>query len=225
MEIAPDTNPTSRGAGCLLAIEASTSQPSWSYYLDGVLTAGGVLNQADQRVSRDLLPQWKASGLDLRRLDRIVVGVGPGSFSGIRAALSTALGVARAKGIPVSPLRSCDAVAVRYKNVSFLGIFSDARRGCFTFTAYKCGHRARPTSVHHLNELDDYLAKCSLAVGMDLLPGIPKLTAPSAQGLYDAWVELGPEQGLELAPVQLLPAVEVLPKNFLESQTTQSLPA
>ena len=40
-------------------------------------------------------------GVPVRELSRIVVGAGPGSFTGIRVALATALGLRRACGVPV----------------------------------------------------------------------------------------------------------------------------
>lgn len=50
------------------------------------------------------------TGLKLRAIDRIAVGLGPGSFTGIRIALSFAKSLAYAAGLPLVGVSSYDAV-------------------------------------------------------------------------------------------------------------------
>jgi tRNA threonylcarbamoyladenosine biosynthesis protein TsaB len=52
-----------------------------------------------------------AGGIGFAALGRIAVGVGPGSFTGIRIALAAARGIALAAGLPVSGVDSFSAVA------------------------------------------------------------------------------------------------------------------
>lgn len=52
-----------------------------------------------------------ARGLALRELDRIAVGVGPGSFTGVRIAVSYAKALALATGIPLTGISSYDVLA------------------------------------------------------------------------------------------------------------------
>jgi len=49
---------------------------------------------------------WKASDVDL-----FACGLGPGSFTGIRIGLATALGIAHARGIPLVGVSTLDAIA------------------------------------------------------------------------------------------------------------------
>lgn len=53
-----------------------------------------------------------ASGLTIRAVDGIVVGVGPGGFTGLRIGLATALGLGQALGVPVTGASSLEALAL-----------------------------------------------------------------------------------------------------------------
>ena len=68
--------------------------------------------------------------INLDGVERIVVGIGPGSFAGIRSALAFAQGVALGRGCGVFGLPSPCAIAAKTaeKNLAVVG---DARRGKF----------------------------------------------------------------------------------------------
>ena len=100
-------------AGLLLAIDTSTSQTVLALGAqDGTLVAGDTW-AAGHRHVEELLPRLDAfldeRGLDrsaLARLSGIVVGTGPGAFTGLRVGISTAKALAVAFGLPLAAIGS-----------------------------------------------------------------------------------------------------------------------
>ena len=79
--------------------------------------------------------------LPLDRFDRLVVGVGPGSFTGIRAGLAAAKGLALPQSVPICAVSSFAALALTAlpqlpdpcRQICVIG---DARRGEIYFARY-----------------------------------------------------------------------------------------
>jgi tRNA threonylcarbamoyladenosine biosynthesis protein TsaB len=71
-------------------------------------------------------------------VDAIAIDIGPGLFSGIRAGLSTAQALAGAVGVPIAPVVSLDAVALR-ATTGHRRIWSvvDTRRGEVAVAPYR----------------------------------------------------------------------------------------
>ncbi len=97
----------------LLAIDTATEYCSAALWLDGpgsqrtapVVRGNGelILQLCDQLLGE--------AGLSLSQLDAIAFGRGPGAFTGVRLAASTAQGLAFASGLPVIGISNLQALA------------------------------------------------------------------------------------------------------------------
>jgi len=183
-----------------LALECSSSRSSWALMDGGTpLAEGHTTGRASGAFFSSIEGSWPRGV----RPERILVGVGPGSFSGIRVAIAAATGMARAWNCPVTPIRSTHALARKHPDAAVLGIFSDAKRGQIFYTAYGHGKLTQPSRLIARDELGAYLSKCTLALSLDPLDGVPGLEKPGAVELARAWLEVGAEAGLALEPIYL----------------------
>lgn len=105
----------SNSTACItLAIEASIEGGSVALFrgperIDGSVGATGVSRAEDILPTLDRL--LSQNDLHVRSLSDVIVGAGPGSFTGIRIGISTALGIAAAARIPVRKFSSLEAIA------------------------------------------------------------------------------------------------------------------
>lgn len=100
-----------------LAIDCSARFCAVALYDAG---ADSILASASPDIGRGHAEQLPAvlqsvladAGVDLSRVDRIGVTIGPGSFAGIRVGVAFARGLALALGVPVVGVGSLEAIAV-----------------------------------------------------------------------------------------------------------------
>ena len=101
-------------SGPILALDAAGPACSAALWRDGRIAAHR--RRPMQRGHAEalmplLLEVLAAAGTGFAELRQVAVGVGPGSFTGIRIALATARGIALAAGLPVTGVDSFSAVA------------------------------------------------------------------------------------------------------------------
>lgn len=97
------------------ALDTSTASPSLALVRDDRTVAELWLAPepgSGRRVLEAAHGLLTAAGLGVRDLDAIVVGVGPGGFTGLRIGLATALGLGQALAIPVIGASSLEALAL-----------------------------------------------------------------------------------------------------------------
>ena len=79
-----------------------------------LVSGGEVLGERTSRavtVLEDVDALLRQAGAHTRELEGIAVGIGPGSFTGVRIGLATARGLALALGVPVAGVSTLDALA------------------------------------------------------------------------------------------------------------------
>lgn len=101
-------------SGAILALDAASAACSVAVWRDGRILASQSRAMTEghaEALMPLVLETLAAAGLGFDSLARVAVGVGPGSFTGIRIALATARGIALAAGIEVVGVDSFSAVA------------------------------------------------------------------------------------------------------------------
>ena len=92
-----------------LAFDTATSAATAALVRDGEVLGERVSRAVTVLVEADEL--LRASGAERAELTGIVVGTGPGSFTGLRLGLATARGLALALELPVAGVSTLDALA------------------------------------------------------------------------------------------------------------------
>ena len=163
-----------------LAIDTSTSLGSVALGNDKVVVQS-IEFSGPQRHSASLFPALVRLGIPRLKLRRIIVGLGPGSFSGIRVSLAAAQGIALVQNIPVVGICSAYSVAWQNKQVTRLGVFADAKRREAFCTVFNRGELEWDTYLLPMAQLEDHASKFTLAVSAEPLAGIDTRVYPRAQ--------------------------------------------
>jgi tRNA threonylcarbamoyladenosine biosynthesis protein TsaB len=116
-----------------------------------------------------------ASGSTPKEISHIAIGIGPGSFTGLRVSLAFAKGMARALAIPIWPVSSLRVIAAALQcHWDSAAVISPARRGQAHFALFG-GEAMEPmgeSSVIAYEDILSHLQDDPALVG----PGVAKLT-------------------------------------------------
>jgi len=219
---------------CVLAVDTSTPRGSIA------LRAGGQIRHCQlstrERHSASIVPMALAllreAGLGPAAVERWVVGLGPGSYTGIRVGLSAVIGMAMPFGRTPLGVSGFDALACQALLESGTGgagllVAADARRGEWYSARYRPDDAPiEPGMVRPvLRAAADLIEECraeELAVAIldqgaplpDWAARVPRarLAAPDARVLAALGAGLPePASGLPLEPLYLRPGVFVAP--------------
>ena len=105
--------------------------------------------------------------------DRVVVGMGPGPFTGLRVGISFARAFAVARNIEVVGICSLDAIVVDLDEYT---VAIDARRKEIYWATYKSGSRIEGPAVNFPADVDGYI--------IDRYPDITRMVELSTQTNY-----------------------------------------
>ncbi|MBJ8347438.1 tRNA (adenosine(37)-N6)-threonylcarbamoyltransferase complex dimerization subunit type 1 TsaB [Antrihabitans sp. YC2-6] len=148
----------------LLAVDTSTSAVT-----AGVVEFGGTEPASIRELARRLTVSSRAhaevltpqileclaeAGYKPTDLDGVVVGTGPGPFTGLRVGMATAAAFGDALGIPVYGVCSLDAIAQAVATDRELLVVTDARRREVYWARYKAGRRVDGPAVCKPADLD-----------------------------------------------------------------------
>ena len=129
----------------VLAIDTSTSRTSVAIIENGAVLYSGFRDGATAHGPS--LPALVQEGLAVSDVDQVVVGMGPGPFTGLRVGIAFAQSFALAREIPVRGICSLDAIATQIKEDDFI-ITVDARRKEVYWARYKNGVRVGQPAVN-----------------------------------------------------------------------------
>jgi tRNA threonylcarbamoyladenosine biosynthesis protein TsaB len=122
----------------ILAIDTSTEFLSLALWLDGIVLSRDIL--AGQTHSQQILPTLRAlldeANIELKALDGIAFGAGPGSFTGLRIACGVAQGLAFGANLPVVGVSTLQALAQQSGAEKVVACL-DARMGEIYHAAYE----------------------------------------------------------------------------------------
>jgi tRNA threonylcarbamoyladenosine biosynthesis protein TsaB len=125
----------------ILALEFSSEQRSVA-----LARAGNVLAETTETVGRGtpafamIEKVLEQSNVQREEIETIAVGLGPGSYTGVRAAIAVAQGWQLARGINVIGVSSAAAIAVRAQTEKMFGrlnVVIDAQRQEFYVAGYE----------------------------------------------------------------------------------------
>jgi len=145
----------------ILAFDTSGPIGSVAVAHEGDVLARVVLKQQTGHAS-GLLPRIEEvledAGVDRSELTGLVIGEGPGSFTGVRVAAATAKGLSRALDLPLWPVSSLAAAAMAVEEGAVRYALFDARAERVYGACYGVGGaRVQTLVAPHAGELRDVL--------------------------------------------------------------------
>jgi tRNA threonylcarbamoyl adenosine modification protein YeaZ len=145
---------TSTSRSCVAIIEGTNVL--YSGFRDGATAHGPSL------------PALVQEALAVSDVDEVVVGMGPGPFTGLRVGIAFAQTFALARGIPGIGVCSLDAIKVEDSQYT---VAIDARRKEIYWASYKDGVRVDGPHVNKPAEVENFI--------IDVFPDMAKLVALS----------------------------------------------
>jgi len=153
-----------------LAIDTSTSRTSVAIIEDGSVLYSGFKDGATAHGPS--LPALVQEALAVSDVDEVVVGMGPGPFTGLRVGIAFAQSFALAREIPVRGVCSLDAIAAQIHEEDFI-IIVDARRKEVYWARYTNGVRVTDPAVNFPADVTGAVIHADLFPEMVSLVNLP----------------------------------------------------
>ena len=160
----------------VLAIDTSTSRTSVAVIQSDSVLFSGYKDGATAHGPS--LPALVQEALAISDVDEVVVGMGPGPFTGLRVGIAFAHSFALARGIPVRGVCSLDAIAAQINDNDFI-VTVDARRKEVYWARYTDGIRVGEPAVNFPSEVSGAPIHADLFPDMQSLVKLPgNITEP-----------------------------------------------
>lgn len=183
----------------ILALELSSGQGSIAWLEDDREPFVRIFGN-DRKHSGLFFENLQLCSREFGAPDVIVVGLGPGSYSGVRIAIATAVGLRAASATNLIGIASICAIDPAAREYCVIG---DARRASFFFGRVVDGRLMEGPSLHSSVDLERKIMESSVPLyASEPLPQFPKATLayPSARRL----VAVARDQVDEIADTQSL---------------------
>ena len=154
----------------VLAIDTSTSRTSVAIVQDEKVLYSGFRDGATAHGPS--LPALVQEALAVSDVDEVVVGMGPGPFTGLRVGIAFAQSFALAREIPVRGVCSLDAIAAQVTDKDFI-ITVDARRKEVYWARYTNGVRVGEAAVNFPADVSGAPIQADLFPDMGALANLP----------------------------------------------------
>jgi tRNA threonylcarbamoyl adenosine modification protein YeaZ/ribosomal-protein-alanine acetyltransferase len=144
----------------VLAIDTATPAVTAGIVADGELMAERVSVDARahaERLTPNVLGALADAGLRMADLHAVVVGCGPGPFTGLRVGMATAAAYGHALGVPVYGVCSLDAIGRQTTGETL--VVTDARRREVYWARYRDGVRIDGPAVNAPADVDPGVAR------------------------------------------------------------------
>ena len=174
----------------VLALEFSSERRSVALARDGAVLAEAVEQTGGRGTNVFALVEKVLAAAKILReeIEVLAVGLGPGSYTGIRAAIAVAQGWQLARGVKVLGVNSAEALAAQAQAEKILGrvnVAIDAQRGEFYLAMWEISATARrevaPLKIVAAAELQARLAAGDICVGPEMKTVLVPAAAMVAQ--------------------------------------------
>lgn len=218
---------SSRNVPTLLAIETSLPQASIALRHDGEIVLEETFTSERGHNSAVFDPLKRAlAWVDSRKhcIDQIIVGAGPGSYSGTRIGIAAAQGISLARNCSIAGLGSLAATKqarISYREKTTCLAIGDARRGLYYLIRISDDGLATEPELMDAKALNEQISGEQNAnlISLDEPSALPldkavlehvESTIPEARHLLELWTSLNPDQQKHLnnqpiSPVYLRP--------------------
>jgi tRNA threonylcarbamoyl adenosine modification protein YeaZ len=157
-----------------LVIDTSTNRTVVGVVTDGKLIWSGHRDGATAHGPS--LPLLVTEAIAQHSIDQVIVGMGPGPFTGLRVGIAFAHTFARARNIKVIGVCSLDAIAAHIDEQDFI-VATDARRKEWYWARYTNGVRIGDPAVSFPTDVE----KLGTTVHFGLFPDLVAMTKLATQ--------------------------------------------